>query len=75
MYSFIIPLSYFIPKWNCIFSVSQFLNWLSHHHFYNKNKRVIFIDAVETGKAPGAITTFTSKDVRSIYPKKKSMNV
>ena len=34
-------------------------------------KRVIFIDAVETGKAPGTITTFTSKDVRSIYPKKK----
>ena len=34
-------------------------------------KRVIFIDAVETGKAPGTITTFESKDVRSIYPKKK----
>ena len=34
-------------------------------------KRVIFIDAVETGKAPGTITTFKSKDVRSIYPKKK----
>jgi hydrogenase maturation protease len=34
-------------------------------------KRVIFIDAVETGKAPGTITIFTSKDVRSIYPKKK----
>jgi hydrogenase maturation protease len=34
-------------------------------------KRVIFIDAVDTGKAPGTITTFKSKDVRSIYPKKK----
>ncbi len=34
-------------------------------------KRVIFIDAVETDKAPGTITTFTSKNVRSIYPKKK----
>ena len=34
-------------------------------------KRVIFIDAVETSKAPGTITTFKSKDVRSIYPKKK----
>lgn len=34
-------------------------------------KMVIFIDAVETGKAPGTITTFKSEDVRSIYPKKK----
>ncbi len=34
-------------------------------------KRVIFIDAVETGKAPGTITTFKSEDVRSMYPKKK----
>ena len=34
-------------------------------------KRVIFIAAVETGKAPGTITTFTPQDVRSIYPKKK----
>jgi hydrogenase maturation protease len=34
-------------------------------------KRVIFIDAVETGKAPGTVTRFTSKDVRSIYTKKK----
>ena len=33
--------------------------------------RVIFIDAVDTGKAPGTITTFESKDVRSIYPKKR----
>ncbi len=33
--------------------------------------RVIFIDAVETDKAPGAITVFKSKDVRSLYPKKK----
>ncbi|ODS33013.1 MAG: (NiFe)-hydrogenase maturation endoprotease [Candidatus Scalindua rubra] len=34
-------------------------------------KRVIFIDAVETGKAPGTITTFKSEDVRSMCPKKK----
>jgi len=34
-------------------------------------KRVIFIDAVETGKAPGTITTFQPKDVHSIYPKKR----
>lgn len=34
-------------------------------------KRVIFIDAVESVKAPGTITTFTSKRIHSIYPKKK----
>jgi hydrogenase maturation protease len=34
-------------------------------------KRVIFIDAVDTGKAPGTITTFNPEDVRSIYQKKK----
>jgi hydrogenase maturation protease len=34
-------------------------------------KRVIFIDAVETGKPPGTITTFKSVDVRTIYPKKR----
>ena len=33
--------------------------------------RVIFIDAVETGKTPGAVTTFSSEDVHSIYHKKK----
>ena len=33
--------------------------------------RVIFIDAVETGKAPGTVTTFNSEDVHSIYHKKK----
>jgi hydrogenase maturation protease len=34
-------------------------------------KRVIFIDAVETGKAPGTITIFRSEDIHSIYHKKK----
>jgi hydrogenase maturation protease len=34
-------------------------------------KKVIFIDALETDKAPGAITVFKSKDVRSLYPKNK----
>ena len=34
-------------------------------------RMVIFIDAVETGKAPGTITTFNPEDVRSIYQKKK----
>jgi hydrogenase maturation protease len=34
-------------------------------------KRAIFIDAVDTGKAPGTITTFNPEDVRSIYQKKK----
>ncbi len=34
-------------------------------------RMVIFIDAVDTCKAPGAITTFKSEDVRSIYHKKK----
>lgn len=34
-------------------------------------KRVIFIDAVDTGKVPGTITTFNPEDVRSIYQKKK----
>ena len=33
--------------------------------------RVIFIDAVETGKTPGAVTTFSPEDVHSIYHKKK----
>jgi hydrogenase maturation protease len=33
--------------------------------------RVIFIDAVETGKAPGTVTIFSSDDVHSIYNKKK----
>ncbi len=33
--------------------------------------RVIFIDAVGAGKAPGTITTFRSEDVRSLYHKKK----
>ncbi len=32
---------------------------------------VIFIDALETGKAPGAITIFKPEEVQSIYPKKK----
>ena len=34
-------------------------------------KRVIFIDAVETGKAPGTVKTFSSEDVHSIYHRKK----
>ncbi len=34
-------------------------------------KKVIFIDALETVKAPGTTTIFTSEDVRSIYQKKK----
>ncbi|MBS1257381.1 MAG: Hydrogenase 1 maturation protease [Candidatus Scalindua arabica] len=33
--------------------------------------RVIFIDAVESGKAPGTVTIFSSEDVHSIYHKKK----
>ncbi len=33
--------------------------------------RVIFIDAVETGKAPGTVTIFNPEDVRPIYNKKK----
>jgi hydrogenase maturation protease len=33
--------------------------------------RVIFIDAVETGKAPGTVTIFSPEDVHSIYNKKK----
>ncbi len=32
---------------------------------------VIFIDAVETGKVPGTVTIFKSKDVHSFYHKKK----
>ncbi len=32
---------------------------------------VIFIDAVDTGKGPGATMIFKSEDVRSLYPKKK----
>ena len=32
---------------------------------------IIFIDAVETRKAPCTITTFKPEDVRSIYPRKK----
>ena len=34
-------------------------------------KRVIFIDAVEIDKVPGTVTTFKSKDVHSLLPKKK----
>mgnify|MGYP003412805925 CR=1 FL=1 len=34
-------------------------------------EKVIFIDAVETGKVPGTITTFTSEEVYSLYPEKK----
>ncbi len=33
--------------------------------------RVIFIDAVETGKPPGTVTIFCAEDVRSIYKKEK----
>ncbi len=33
--------------------------------------RVIFIDAVETGKAPGTVTIFSAEEVHSIYNKKK----
>ena len=33
--------------------------------------RVIFIDAVETGKVPGTVTIFSAEEVRSIYNKKK----
>ncbi len=33
--------------------------------------RVIFIDAVETGKLPGTVTIFSSDDIHSIYNKKK----
>ena len=33
--------------------------------------KVIFIDAVDTGKAPGTIMVFESKDVRSRYHKRK----
>ncbi len=33
--------------------------------------KVIFIDAVETGKPPGKVTFFGAEDVRSIYNKKK----
>ena len=32
---------------------------------------VIFIDAVETGKAPGSVTIFRAEEVHSIYNKKK----
>lgn len=34
-------------------------------------KKVIFIDAVETGKPPGTITIFRSDDVRGKYRKRK----
>jgi len=34
-------------------------------------KNVIFIDAVETGKAPGTITIFRAADIHSIYHKEK----
>ena len=34
-------------------------------------RMVIFIDAVDTCKAPGTITTFNPEDVRSIYREKK----
>ena len=37
----------------------------------HNTKKVIFIDAVDIDKAPGTITIFKSKDVRSLYPKKK----
>ena len=37
----------------------------------HNTKKVIFIDALETDKTPGTITVFKSKDVRSLYPKKK----
>ena len=33
--------------------------------------RVIFIDAVETGKIPGSVTIFSTEEVHSIYNKKK----
>jgi len=33
--------------------------------------RVIFIDAVETGKAPGSVTIFSAEEVHSLYNKKK----
>ena len=33
--------------------------------------RVIFIDAVDTGKAPGSVTIFRAEEVHSIYNKKK----
>lgn len=33
--------------------------------------KVIFVDAVETGRAPGTIITFKSEDVRSMYQKRK----
>ncbi len=33
--------------------------------------RVIFIDAVETGKIPGSVTIFNAEEVHSIYNKKK----
>ncbi len=33
--------------------------------------RVIFIDAVETGKTPGSVTIFSAEEVHSIYSKKK----
>ena len=33
--------------------------------------RVIFIDAVDTGKAPGSVTIFTAEEVHSLYNKKK----
>ncbi len=33
--------------------------------------RVIFIDAVETGKPPGTVTIFSAEEVHSIYNKKK----
>jgi hydrogenase maturation protease len=35
---------------------------------------VIFIDAVETGKAPGTVTIFSPEDVRPIYKKKYSLH-
>ena len=33
--------------------------------------RVIFIDAVDTGKAPGSVTIFSAEEVHSLYNKKK----
>ncbi|GAX59841.1 Ni, Fe-hydrogenase maturation factor [Candidatus Scalindua japonica] len=33
--------------------------------------KVIFIDAIETGKSPGTIISFKSEEVKSLYRKKK----
>ncbi len=39
--------------------------------FMGGSSNVIFIDAVDIGKKPGAVTAFKVEDVRSKYPKKK----